>query len=65
MNELIYELKTAAQVTEGQPCRVRKSALLDAIKAQRALEEIAIMPLGINLHAEATRMRELAREVVK
>jgi hypothetical protein len=65
MNELIYELKTAAQVTEGQPCRVSKSALLDAIRALRALEEIAIMPVGINWPAEATRMRELAREATK
>lgn len=62
---MIEELKRASHVTEGQPCTISKSTALEAIRAIRTLEEIAVMPIGINLHAEATRMRELAREAVK
>lgn len=62
---MIEELKRASHVTEGQPCKLSKSTVLDTIRAMRAPEEIATMPVGINWPAEATRMRELAREATK
>lgn len=65
MTRLMEQLKQASHVSENVQCKLSKSTVLDAIRAVRALEEIAIMPIGINWPAEATRMRELARGAVK
>ena len=62
--KLVDQLKAVSRVPEGQVCALRKSTVLDIIRALRALEEIADMPIGRNPNAEATRMRELAQNAI-
>jgi len=60
IEQVIEELKAAGRGPELSRATISKAAALASIKAIRAAQAIAAVPIGRNWPAEAVKMREMA-----
>jgi hypothetical protein len=60
IDRVIEELKAVARAPELSRATISKGAALAALKAIRANQAIALVPIGRNWPGEAVRMREMA-----